>query len=207
MIYKSPVTKCILITIKCIIRSKFYLKVKINIITRMNNAETLNIVSIIENNPINCITNTHNNKLITKINENFTNDEQHMFIASFYSYLNYNKADFVIDLENIYKWLGFERKSNCKNVLVKHFKIDTDYKIENLNDGNETIKVASATVEATPETIKVATVKDNGGSNKEKITMTITTFKKLCLKANTKKANTPKTVHRVSAFKFRIYFN
>ncbi len=151
--------------------------------------QTLNIVSIIENNPINCITNTDNNKLITKINENFTNDEQHMFIASFYSYLNYSKTDFVIDLDNIYKWIGFTRKDNCKNVLVKHFKIDIDYKVENLNDVNETKKVVPEISGTTRETVKVATVKDNGGSNKEKITMTIKTFKKLCLKANTKKSN------------------
>ena len=64
-------------------------------------------------------------------------------------------------------WLGFARKTNAKNVLEKYFKVETDYKIvlpqarENLSNGRPS----------------------------EKIMLNIKTFKKMCLKANTSKAN------------------
>ena len=43
-----------------------------------------------------------------------------MFLASFYCYLQHdNKNDFVIDLDNVWKWLGFNQKSNAKYALEK----------------------------------------------------------------------------------------
>jgi hypothetical protein len=71
---------------------------------------------------------------INKIKQRFNNDQQHLFVASFYTYLNYNsKTDFVIDLDNVWKWLGFARKDHCKRTLEKHFTKDIDYKILLLN--------------------------------------------------------------------------
>ena len=33
-----------------------------------------------------------------------------IFVASFYCYLNYDKKkDFVVDFDNVWKWLGFTR--------------------------------------------------------------------------------------------------
>lgn len=59
--------------------------------------------------------------------------QQNIFAASFYCYLNYiQKTEFVIDLDNVWKWLGFARNSECKRVLVKCFVRDVDYKIENV---------------------------------------------------------------------------
>jgi hypothetical protein len=70
----------------------------------MNN---INIVNLIEKNPITKLSNTYNNKLLIKIKELFTESQQQLFIASFYCYLNYNNtSDFVIDLDNIWEWLG-----------------------------------------------------------------------------------------------------
>ena len=91
---------------------------------------TLNIVELIENNPIARLSDTYQNKLLAKIKTNFTNNEQQIFIASFYCYLNYNqKNDFVIDLDNIWKWLGFSQKIKAKQMLEKNFMINTDYKL------------------------------------------------------------------------------
>lgn len=43
--------------------------------------------------------------------------------------LNYNsKLDFVIDLDNIWKWLGFSKKNRAKELLEKHFLLNDDYK-------------------------------------------------------------------------------
>jgi len=93
----------------------------------------LDIVHLIERNPIARFQNsTYQNKLIQKIQQNFTESHQQLFIGSFYCYLNYAKTDFVIDLDNIWKWLGFTRKDNCKRLLEKYFIIDIDYIVENL---------------------------------------------------------------------------
>ena len=88
----------------------------------------LNIVDLIENNPIIRLTNTYQNKLLSKIKDNFNDTEQQLFISSFYCYLNYNKTDFIIDLDNIWSWLGFSTKQKTKDLLEKNFKQDIDYK-------------------------------------------------------------------------------
>ena len=60
----------------------------------MNN---LNIVELIEQNPIAKLSDAYNNKLLIKIKETFTGFEQKLFVSSFYCYLNYDKnLDFVV---------------------------------------------------------------------------------------------------------------
>jgi len=131
---------------------------------------SLNIVELIENNPITKLSNTYQGNLLTKIQAKFTDNEQQLFVSSFYCYLNYNqKNDFVIDLDNVWKWLGFSQKVKAKTLLEKQFIIDVDYKI-----------LLSLQVKQTDH-IK-------GGHNKETIMLTIRTFKLFCLKAGTKKA-------------------
>jgi len=91
--------------------------------------ETLNIVELIENNPITRLSGTYQNKLLTKIKNNFTDTEQQLFVASFYCFLKYNQRnDFVIDLDNIWKWMGYNQKVKAKTLLEKNFKLDIDYK-------------------------------------------------------------------------------
>ena len=138
----------------------------------------LNIIELIENNPITKLSKTYNNKLLNKIQTNFTGKEQQLFISSFYCYLNYDKnIDFVIDLDNIWKWLGFKQKINAKMLLEKYFKQDIDYK-------NLATEDAIATLNE--KIIK----KDEkwGGQNKQTILLNIKCFKSLCLKAQTNKA-------------------
>jgi hypothetical protein len=133
---------------------------------------SFNIVDLIENNPITRLSNTYQSNLLTKIKAKFTDEEQQMFVASFYCYLNYNpKEDFVIDLDNVWKWLGFNQKHNAKHLLEKQFIIDIDYKI-----------IAPEASGAKKHT--------RGGHNKENIMLNVDTFKKVCLKAGTKKADT-----------------
>ena len=90
--------------------------------------ENLNIVDLIENNPITKLNGNYQSKMVTKIQEKFTEFEQQLFVSSFYCYLNYNsKTDFVIDLDDIWNWLGFCQKHNAKSLLEKNFSIDIDY--------------------------------------------------------------------------------
>jgi hypothetical protein len=93
--------------------------------------EELNIVDLIENNPITKLNgNNYQSKMVTKIKEKFYGFEQQMFVSSFYCFLNYNsKTDFVIDLDSVWKWMGFSQKDAAKRVLDKNFIVDHDYKV------------------------------------------------------------------------------
>ena len=138
--------------------------------------QELNIVELIEKNPISKLSKVYNNKLINKIQEKFTGFEQQLFVSSFYCYLNYDKnIDFIIDLDNIWKWLGFSTKQKSEMLLKKHFKLDVDYK----NLLNHKVK----------QEINENNIKQNGGHNKQTILLTIKCFKSLCLKAQTSKAS------------------
>ena len=131
--------------------------------------EALNIVELIENNPITRLSGTYQNKLLTKIKNNFTDTEQQLFVASFYCFLKYSQRnDFVIDLDNIWKWMGYNQKFKAKFSLEKNFKLDIDYKILLCQPAQQ-------------KNVR-------GGHNKETILLTIRTFKLFCLKAGTEKA-------------------
>ena len=132
---------------------------------------SLNIVDLIENNPITKLSHECTNRFINKIKENFTETQQQLFVSSFYCYLNYNQTmDFVIDLDNVWKWLGFSTKQKSKLLLEKHFIIEKDYKV-----------LLNPQVKQTNDT--------RGGHNKEIIMLNIRTFKLFCIKAGTEKAN------------------
>ena len=132
--------------------------------------EQLDIVKLIENNPITKLSNDYNIKLLTKIKTNFSDFEQQLFLSSFYCYLNCDPInDFVIDLDNVWKWLDFNQKYNAERLLEKCFIIGKDYKCLLLQ--NEEQK------------------KGRGGHNIKKISLNVNTFKKLCLKAQTKKSH------------------
>ena len=129
--------------------------------------QTINIVKLIEENPNTKLSNSYQGKLINKLKDNFSTEEQQLFISSFYCYLNYKSNDFVIDLDHIWKWLGFSTKQKAKDLLKDNFKLDFDYKtVFNLEVKNS-----------------------KGGRPSDKFMMNIKTFKKMCLKANTSKAN------------------
>ena len=141
---------------------------------------SVDIVNLIENNPITKFTGDYQSKLVEKVKQNFTNYEQQLFLSSFYCYLKYDsKNDFVIDLDNVWKWLGFSIKVNAKTVLEKNFNINIDYKILLLKSQEQ--KNAQQVGGAKKDT--------RGGHNKETIMMNINTFKRFCLKAGTKKAD------------------
>jgi len=149
--------------------------------------QELNIVELIEKNPITKLSNTYNSKLLNKIKENFTGFEQQLFITSFYCYLNYDKnIDFVIDLDNIWKWLGFSTKQKALLLLEKYFILNSDYiNLINLevNQDLQEENLALLNCKATLDHDKW------GGHNIKKIFLTIKCFKSLCLKAQTKKAS------------------
>lgn len=132
---------------------------------------SVDIVNLIESNPITKLNGNYQSKLIEKVKNNFTSYEQQLFLSSFYCYLKYNnKTDFVIDLDNIWKWLGFGQKVKAKVLLENHFILNRDYKNLLSREGKQDDKI-------------------HGGHNKETFMLNIDTFKKFCLKAETKKAD------------------
>ncbi len=153
----------------------------------------LNIAHLIEKNSITRLSKEYENKFLTKIKENFNENQQQLFAASFYCYLNYDKKkDFVIDFDNVWKWLGFTRKDNGKTVLRKHFTVDIDYQIIKAIDDEEVLLLRPQEEKNDQFHAEIEGSKHDdarGGSNKETIMLTVNTFKKFCLKAGTKKAD------------------
>ena len=159
--------------------------------TSAASAATLNIVELIEKNPITKLSQTYNNFLLEKIQENFSTFEQQLFVSSFYCYLNYDKnTDFIVDLDNVWKWLGFTQKITARMMIESNFKLNVDYTVsipefkkseqkEQQSGGSDEEQPSESTVPAKPK---------NGGQNKQTIKLTIRCFKLLCLKAQTKKA-------------------
>lgn len=131
----------------------------------------IDIIQMIEKNPITRLSSEYQNKFINKIKANFNNKQQQLFVTSFYCYLNYNSNnEFVINFNDIWKWLGYSRKDPAKRLLENTFTKNIDYKI-----------LLHQSVEQKND--------KRGGYNKENILLTINTFKKFCLKSDTKKAD------------------
>ena len=132
---------------------------------------SVDIVNLIESNPITKLTGSYQSKMIEKVKNTFNSYEQQLFLTSFYCYLKHDyKKDYVIDLDNVWQWLGFSQKVKAKQLLERVFSINEDYKVllyHQVKQQNDT----------------------RGGHNKEIIMLNIDTFKKFCLKAGTKKAD------------------
>jgi hypothetical protein len=144
---------------------------------------SVDIVNLIERNPITKLNGNYQSKLVEKVQKNFSNYEQQMFVASFYCYLKHDyKNDFVIDLDDVWKWLGFQQKVKAKALLEKHFVINKDYKLLLSQPGKQENVIIGPPVGGEKNDTR-------GGHNKEIFMLNIETFKKICLKAGTKKAD------------------
>jgi hypothetical protein len=155
----------------------------------------IDIVNLIENNPLTRLTKEYQSKLIETLKSNFTTYEQQMFVASFYCSLNYNcTTDFLIDLDNIWRWLGFSNKAHSKRILDNSFTVDKDFLV--LSETNSASKAMTCNLTSQKEmtnideeNVGVKKCDGRGGHNKEIIMLNVETFKRLCLKAGTKKAD------------------
>ena len=122
------------------------------------------------------------------LREELKTDEQQHFLMNFQLYLIYgkNNKEFVIDLDTVFKWIGFSMKHKAKNNLIKNFEIENDYIIKQIQI-NENIK---------------------GGQNREQILMTVDTFKVFCMTANTEKGkNTRKYYIKLETIIFDYFEN
>ena len=67
----------------------------------------------------------NDDKLIRLIKEEFNENDNQLFELSFQLFnTTQNKPnDFIINLDDIWKWIGFSRKSDSKKLLITKFAI------------------------------------------------------------------------------------
>lgn len=95
---------------------------------KVSDKNVLDIISLVKETPLTKLSETYQSKFMTKLQERFTDDDEQLFLRSFYCYLNYHSTkDYVIDMDKIWEWLGFTRKDHCKRLLEKEFKENIDF--------------------------------------------------------------------------------
>lgn len=107
------------------------------------------------------------NQLVERLNTNFTEEEQRWYVANLYMYMNYHPTnDYPINLENIFKMIGFANKGNAMKTIQSNFTEGEDYK-----------KLLFRMEK------QVKNGKDLGGAglNKEDVMLNVDTFKNLCM--------------------------
>jgi phage anti-repressor protein len=131
--------------------------------SQMIQPTTINFKELVKNSNTTLSLNLQT-KIVDKLNEIFDENEQHWYVANLYMYMNYHPTnDFPINLEDIFKMIGFANKGNAKRTLENNFTKDEDYKSSFLPTEKREI----------------------GGSLNEKIMLNIDTFKNLCMIAKT----------------------
>jgi hypothetical protein len=100
------------------------------------------------------------NQLVERLNTNFTEEEQRWYVANLYMYMNYHATnDYPINLENVFKMIGFANKGNAMKTIKSNFTLDEDYKTSLLPKEKSSW----------------------GGSGSEQIMLNVDTFKNLCM--------------------------
>ena len=141
----------------------------------MNNTELINILDA---------STYENDELFNIIKSNFNNtDNIELLMLNYKIYTIYkNNMDdlFIVNFDDIYPWIGYTRKNHAKTLLIKNFILGSDYTEMCYND-----KKLAAGLEAASFTNE----NKHGGHNKKLILLTITCFKKFCMKACTSEAD------------------
>jgi phage anti-repressor protein len=178
---------------------KSYLKI-ININIKMNFLITkknkivpasVNFAELVRNKTTIDLSEEYQCKMINELNKEFTEHQQRWYIANFYIYMNYHSTnDYPINLEDVYKMIGFANKGNAKRTLENNFTEDEDYKIlshtqENKTPEKTTVKTCEKEVILPMD--KNLFTKDLGGRPTGTIMLNIDTFKSLCMLARTEK--------------------
>jgi hypothetical protein len=108
--------------------------------------------------------------LIQKIKDKFNSNDMEIFDFNFKIYKKFknNKNDFIVDFDEVYKFIGIKTISNAKRLLFKEFEENKDFKI--LFSSREQSDIIK------------------GDKNKENIMLNIKCFKKYCLVTATKQS-------------------
>jgi phage anti-repressor protein/Fe-S-cluster formation regulator IscX/YfhJ len=129
--------------------------------------ETINFTELVKSsNTTLSLSDDYQSKMINVLNEEFTESQQQWYIANLYIYMNYHPTnDYPINLENVFKMIGFANKGNAMKTIKSNFTKDEDYKL----------------------LIIPREKKQNAGRSEHEIMLNIDTFKNLCMLAKTDK--------------------
>lgn len=127
--------------------------------------ESINFTELVHNSNTKLTLNSQST-MIDLLNKEFTEKESQWYIANLYIYLNYHPTDdYPINLENIYKMLGFANKGNCMKTIKSNFTLNEDYILFLIPREK----------------------KQNAGRNQHEIMLNIDTFKNLAMIVKTPK--------------------
>ena len=134
--------------------------------------ETVNFNTLVTTNSTQSL--NFQSKLIDELNTTFTEDEQKWYIANLYVYLNYHPTnDFPINLDDVYRMIGFANKGNAMVTIKNNFIENEDYKKQLLR---------------TQKLVKNNKSLGGSGLNQETVMLNVDTFKNICMIAKTDKA-------------------
>src|SRR5215203_121462 len=127
-------------------------------------SNSIDFVSLINNDAnLQILNDNLYSKIVEKMKHEFTEEQQQWYMANMYMYLHYHPIDeYPINLENIWKIIGFANKWNAKRTLENNFIENDDYTFF--------IRREESLI---------------GGRPKETIMLNIDTFKNLCMLAKT----------------------
>ena len=134
--------------------------------------ETVNFTELVKSSNTILSLNSES-KMIDLLNTEFTEEESQWYITNLYIYLNYHPTnDYPINLEHVFKMIGFANKGNAMKTIKSNFTLDEDYKTSLLPKEKSSW----------------------GGSGSGQIMLNVDTFKNLCMLAKTDKGkeNPPK---------------
>ena len=139
-----------------------------------------------------------NEEFIQYMRQGMLPEQHELFVQNHLLYLKYKDTPeaFVVNIDDVWKLIGFTRRDNAVKVLKKHFINQEDYieqklhlflEEQNINDEKLIdIKIDENALLHRKE--RNYDDKQNGGQNKINIIMTIDTFKNFCMIASTDKA-------------------
>jgi phage anti-repressor protein len=135
--------------------------------------KTINFNDLVKNSNT-TLSLTLQTKMTLILNKEFTEEQQQWYIANLFMYMNYHPTnDYPINLEHVFKMIGFANKENAKRTLKNNFTLNEDYK-----------KLLVRTDEQVPN-IKDGKNIGGAGLNNETVMLNIDTFKNLCMFAKT----------------------
>jgi len=125
--------------------------------------ETINFYELVKNSKTTLSLNCQS-KMIDLLNNEFTEEQGQWYIANLFLYLHYHPTnDYPINLEHVYKMIGFANKGNAMKTIKSNFTENEDYKL----------------------IIIPREKKQNAGRSEHEIMLNIDTFKNLCMIAKT----------------------
>jgi hypothetical protein len=89
--------------------------------------KSIDFIDLIENNSIK-LSGTYDNEILNIIQNEFNESQKKLYVAFSYCQFNYDdKNDFIIDISNIWEWLGFSEKKKVIDIIQENYTQNGDY--------------------------------------------------------------------------------